>query len=427
MPRRRLLFAIPAAATFVVAVVLLGPGQPKSVVVVRLFASELPAGSLRLMAAERLEGQEVARPATELAVFVGEEGSPRWTGRTGPSGAAELVLDPPVTVEDVIRVVSGDDSLLEGRLDHQGTEAGARVVDKAVTAQSGTVTLRLAPERGLLVPPFAERVRVRLTENGLPLAGTFKMTAISADPGESDVTLENGQVTLDVTAIMQPVRLSFERGATSVEASLPVSMTGVYVAPTLEDDAVVVMSPGPRARAYLSFHDRQRRIGGELVELSLDDRGFFRGHSSRHPPEGTVAIVASGEANEGGNSTAVWPTPGLTGAASAPELRLALDGTRPQLERQRQRARLVRAMAVGIVALAAVLELALLFLAAKQERAQLARLGKLLEAEGVSDPEDISADAVQNPPASRDPLVLVTAIGALVLLSFAGIALLVLR
>lgn len=399
----------------------------------RLFGSELPAGSLRLVTTERLEGQEVAKPGTELAVFVGGESSPRWRGRTGSSGVAELQLDPPLAQDDVVRVVSGDAALVEGRLDEKliAVEGSARIADKAVTAQSGTLTLRLAPERGLLVPPFAERVRVRLTDNGLPLSGTFKMTAISADPGEADVSFELGHATLDVTAIMQPVRLSFERsaaqGGASIEAALPVSMTGVYLAPTLQDDALVVMSPGPRARAYLSFHDRDKRIGGELVELALDDRGFFRGHSAAPPPEGTMVIVASGEANEGGSSTAAWPAPGLTGTATAPELKLALDGTRQQLERQRQRARLVRTLAVGVVALAAVLELALLFLAAKQERARLARLGKLLEAEGVSDPDDISGPAVPHPPASRDPLVLVTALGALVLLSFAGIAVLVLR
>lgn len=452
MLRRRLIYVVPALATAVVAVVLLGPGQSRPVTAVRVLASGGELRSLRLSALERFEGQEapLADIAVELTVI--GESTPRWLGRTDETGAAEALIDPPLSPGDRVRLSHGEDVLAEGELTGSSDEARVERRSVVATVQGSDLTLRVAPERGVLVPPFVERVRLTLARGGAPLAAELKVSALSADVTEATVTTgPRGEGAFSMMPLAQPVMLSFEVRGEGIEAdaqaSLDVVSSGMYIEPELDDGRIRVTSPGPRDRAFLSFYDDRGRARGSIVTLAKDERGFFRGTSIEAMPVGTIAIVASGDANEKGPSTVAWPAPGHIGRATAPELTLALDGVPPRADAEQKRVSAVRTVTVLGLCAAAAFELALLLWTGRRERMRLDVFSKTFEEETrrgrkqnasdrVSYSDEIRSDegepgdgAAPGPQASVivSHRVLLGTICVLVLLSFAAIAGLVLR
>jgi len=436
--RRHLLIVVPAAATVLVAVVLLGPGQFRPVRTARVFSAGEELRAVRVITALRDEGLEQPLVVTDLALFVEGEPTPRWTGPTGPGGVTEIVLDPPAPAGAQLRLVSGHEVLAVGKAAILG-EPAVRQPGTVAKLGAGGLKLRVDLERGALVPPFAERVHLQLTLADAPAAGTVTFAAVSADPSEGALTVDHeGRASFELTPLAQPVQLSFEAragGATLIgDATLPVTMSGMYVAPRLRDGRLDVVSSGPRSVAFLSFYDPRGRASGAVVELEQDERGFFRG-AAEIPQAGLTAVVASAEAHEKGQSTIAWPLPGHPGAVSAPRLSPALDGTGAALDRERRRVRVVRIATVSALSVAALLELVLLLWSGRREGERVARL-----AADLAQDEDGEHDAGAGVSHSRGlefqldrvgqssllgHRTWIIAIAALVLLSFAAIAALV--
>ncbi|NUP07666.1 MAG: hypothetical protein HOW73_16585 [Polyangiaceae bacterium] len=444
MLRRRLLYVIPAVATLLVAAVLLGPAQARSVTVARLLASGSDVRSARIVVVERAEGIERPWPNAKVSLFVGDEATARWSGATDSEGIADVSFDAPVPAGAPVRIVSEGQVLATGTL---ATSEGSPILEErapAATVQGGGVVVRVAPERGALVPPFAERVRVLVTRAGQPVAASLKVSALSAEPSETTTsTNDEGVAELSLTPLANPIMLSLEvRGdaVADAEASIGIRMSGVFVAPELDGGRVTVTSPVPRDRVYLSFYDDRARTSGCSVDLTKDEQGFFRGTCGVEMPAETLAVVASGEPNEKGPSTVVWPAPGRKGTAGAPLLDVALDGTRARVGAERRRVSIVRTATVAGLCAAAAIELALLLWTGRRERRRLSNFAAVLDQEMKDAAEQNAAAVVSDsqteaviqpiPPKTAvgvSQRLLVVTICALVVLSFAMIAVLVLR
>lgn len=432
--RRRLLYVIPAATALLVAGILLGPGQERSVRVARLLSSGGRPSALRIVTVERYEGHEARQGLDGLELWVKGEARPRWTGTTGANGVAEIELERALSPEDRVEVRSHGEIVAAGGV--PPSDAGATVSTRAFASQAegGGYSVRAMPERGAWVPPFAERIVLQVTKDGAPWTGTAKVSALSAEPAESEVAIDAaGTGSVELTAIAQPVMLSFEipsadpQGAPiGLELSIPIHMSGMHVA-AAPGDALLLSSPGPRDVAFVSFWSATSRIGGAVVPLEKDDRGFHRG-TVLAPPD-AIAIVASGEANEAGPSTTTWPRPGKLGLASAPPLAVAVDGTREAVAKERRRVSFVRIGTVGVLCAAAAIELALLLWTGRRERQRIARLSRALEEGDVPEEGDAIDGTVAGPATSISvsQRLLIVTVCALVVLAFAMTAALVLR
>lgn len=444
--RRHLLIVVPAAATVLVAVVLLGPGQLRPVRAARVFAAGDELRAVRVITVTRDERREEPLAGEHFALFVDGEANARWTGAAGPGGVTEIVLDPPLPAATVLRVATGSEVLALGRATPTG-DPPRREQGTVARLGSGALRLRVDLERGQLVPPFAERVHLRLTLANAPAAGEVTFSAVSADPSEGTLTVDpQGHASFEITPLAQPVQLSFEARAGAAKlsgnATLPVTMSGMYVAPRLRDGHLDVVSSGPRNIAFLSFFDERGRASGAIVPLAMDERGFFRG-TAQVPGHAVTAITASAEPHEKGQSTTIWPMAGEPGAMTVPLLGPALDGTAAALARERRRVSIVRTATVVALSIAALLELVLLFWSGRSEGARVARLAaEMADGDGAdagADPQG-ELDAGGGVPHAREaPAVAgraraaslaaqrgwILAIAALVLLSFVAIAALV--
>lgn len=452
MLRSRLLYVIPALAAVLVAIVLLGPGQMRSVHAAKILATGDSLLSMRVEVVESFDGIETPAGTRQLSLFVGAEAAARWSGTTDADGVAEITLDSPLPAGSEVRLVSGEEALASGKLGSTVEPATVEVRTTPYTLDGG-ITLRVGAERGVLVTPFSDRVRIVLTRDAKPLETTIKVTTISADPSELTVsTNARGEGTLKIVPLGQPVILSMEilvdGKPREAEVMLPVQMSGMYVAPDLDGGRAVVISPGPRDKAYLSFHGPSGRTGGALVPLALDPQGFYRGLSDVEIPADTIAVVASAEADEKGRSTVVWPRPGTLGTASAPHVTVSLDGLKERIAREKRRASIVRTVTVAGVSAAAALELAILLWAGGRARRRLAdftrkmddqpdeetgRTAAELEDE-LNAPDLVGhskvADETGSKPGRRGGVehwILIGAICALVAVSFGAVAMLVLR
>ncbi len=202
---------IPAATAVLVAGILLGPGQERSVEVARLLSAGGDPSALRIVTVERYGGHEARRGMDGLELWVHGEARPRWAGATGANGVTEIQLERPLDPADRVEVRRRGEIIAAGALPR--SEAAASVSNRAFASQAegGGFTVRAMPERGAWVPPFAERVALQVTKDGAPWAGTAKVSALSAEPAESEVTIDaTGGGSVELTAIAQPVMLSFE-------------------------------------------------------------------------------------------------------------------------------------------------------------------------------------------------------------------------
>ncbi len=432
MLRRHLLAVIPAAATAIVAFVLLGPGQARAVRAARVLAASGEQASFRLSVVSRDEGRDDPASFEDVALFVDGESAPRWHGRL-EAGVAEVVLERPLEAGSEISIRAGEETLAHGQPTQPVASVAKRGHARAATFESDKLTLAIEVNRGALVPPFSERVRVTLLDAGVPATqAAIAFTSVSAEPAQGKlVPNEKGEVTIDLVALAQPVLLSVEAkvGERTVagEAMLPVSMSGIYLAPDPKDGALEIVSPGPRKVAFVSLYDERGRQTGGVVPLSVDEKGFARGSIRLEPQRETVAIVVSGEPTEKGPSTVAWPPPGASGAVEAPRLELVLDGMGDAVAREQKRIGRVRTLAIVALSLSAAFEIALLLWAGQRERKSLAALGVQL---AESDPWEADGNGAEPPKTAaigNRQVVLLASIAALVVLVFVAVAQFVVR
>ena len=381
--------------------------------------------SLRVALVSRSEGRDDPATAASLAVFVGKETRPRWQGELN-AGVAEVVLAAPIDPQADVRIEADGAVVASGKLAAHQPAVATRGVGRAATFENAGLTLAVEVTRGALVPPFPERVRLSLRDGATPTAGAeIIWTAVSAEPASGRVIVdEKGAAEIEISALAQPVLLSLEAriGSRTVsgEATLPVSMSGIYLSPSASGGGFELVSPGPRKTAYLSLYDGEGRYAGAVVPLTVDEKGFSRGRVSLEPARPPVAVVVSGEPSEKGPSTVTWPPPGTVGTSEAPRLELVLDGMGAAIATERTRIARVRTLAILSLSLAAALEIALLLWVGRRESKNLAALGEALSEGDVGDLAEATPQAT--PPIGSRQSVLIVSVVALVLVMFVAVA-----
>lgn len=414
---------LPAVATLLVIVVLLGPGQPRPIAGARLFGVVAPDGtirSLRVVVVARTDGRESPLGERELAIAL--DGGPPLRARTSQAGVADTTLDPAAHVGSRVKITDGDghiltDAALGGAEPAAASDPSAFIEGKTM----GELQVVARYARGPAVPPFETTLEIYagagLDEGGSlhserALEGTATVEVRGGEPARSEIALSaKGPATITLSPIAEPFEIDIEAVASTgakgrLVATVPLVMGGFHVAETSAGAAerpVEIVSPSPRSAAFVSFFSGPSRIGGATVPLEATRDGFFRGAVT--PPDGADRMLVASDASERGQSTVVWPlgtARGLVGAPASTELAEGLSGATLT---ERARLRKVRFATVAMLAVAALAEIVLLLV--------VGRVKKLVREEttipdNASAPEDDSpSDAAASASAKPSPMLLI--------------------
>ncbi len=408
---------IPAVAVGVTAIVLLGPGQPRAVVSVRLWGLPVVGASavaFRIEGVRRHFGVGEAAPSRDLRLEVrsaaGIVGA--WSGETGADGIAEAVvrLATPLGEEVYLRVERAGEVLIkEGFLVGQRPAPVIAPVKIPGTTR-GDVHPSVEVVRGVLVAPFEDSIRVSLGASAP--GGAFVEPAIiggEARPGRAFADV-NGRAVLLTKPLAHRVELALDVTAGEGkrgrwEGILPVVPGGVWLEPawSLEDRGLGaastatsmelhVVSPSPRSQVYLSIIGDQGRVFGAVIPLARDSANFFAGRVRAEIPAGarTLQATLAGDPLEQGAGTVAWPLLPPEGTAEIQRIKLLFDGLPAAESRERARASAARRAAGLVVGTAALVEVLLLILLSRASQRALEK--HLAGASGASEPEGFRPD-----------------------------------
>ncbi|MRG91450.1 hypothetical protein [Polyangium spumosum] len=427
-------YVVPAASVTVTALVLFGPGSPNPAPFVRVRGVPVAGGNTIAL---RLEGAWRSFGADAVATFEGvivevEDGGAKLASKPisfGPDGVGEASIEngAPFVGPLSVRVLRGETILAEGTVPLRAPSR-AGTPDPMITGLSkGHFRFFVRPRRGLFVSPFPEAldVSVGLPEIVSPSLRSFAgITLALSGPGasitpERATTDEQGAASFTVTPTAHHVELSIdardpEGNEGHWEGILPVWPGATWLDPD-RSKGLVLVSPAPRDRVYVSVVTDAGRLLGAVVPLARDDAGFFRGRLDLTPPADPASIVVAGDPGERGDGTVAWPLAPDAVATNAPRLELLLDGSAAAEARERARASSARLVAVCLVAVAALAEVLLIL--ARTQSSQRALEANLAEAAAAEERPEILATARQRHAGLRVALA-----ASLVLLGFVLIA-----
>jgi hypothetical protein len=444
---RSAIVVIPTVAVAVTAMVLLGPGAGRASVGVRLRGAAIEGKVL----AFRLEGirryyaveEPIALDELRVDAVAGGAQLGTWTGSTGADGVAEVeIVSPAPAMGSVELLITRKGSQLLGQCSvplRAAEPLGPRIgVVPGTTQGERPLLLRIEVARGILAAPFAEELRVRVSESRdpeRPVRAELTLSALGADlfegPGtqgapQSPLVLhgdERGPARFTLRPLAHQVDLSIRarQGELSGawEGTLPVVPGAIWLDPA-HGPMLTLVSPSPRDRAYLSFWTEAGRIGGAAVPLTRDAQGFHRGQVSA-PPEANARVLfatVAGDPQEKGAGTVAWPIAPREGVVLPRPLELLFDGMPAADAREHARAWEARRAGLVVVVAAALVEVLLIML--RNRSAQKTLEAHLIEASA----EDLSAeDRGKVLKSGRDyPLLRALVAAALLGLAFAIVA-----
>lgn len=411
---RRLLLVLPAVAVGIVLWAVLSTGWPAPVLIARVVGGPTLGTtslswrlSVQRLSAERLEPS----PGLDVRVSV-DSGSERavWAGTTDGAGEVEAVLrlTRPLAGAAHVRVEASEGQLLavgDVELDDKTWRQGARRQSLWVPGrQQGELWLRVSPMEGTFAVPFTSELLIEVTGGAThrePAPG-----AVSAYQGIAGVTLEaelsgaersdptaplrtdeNGRVRLGLRpqehAILlqlrartpaegvavgqdEPAGLRFQPHADSSPSTgewfgaLPVTPGALHAA--LDGTRLIVRSPIPRERAYVSLVDEQHRLAGYTLALAPDAEGGASASVQldsellAHSPE--LYAVVSSEPDKRSAGTVGWQLKRAVASDLARTFdvadQLLLDGREGVLLRERAARLARRSVAATLLSLVGV-------------------------------------------------------------------------
>ncbi len=379
-------FALPTVSALVATLVVLGPGALRPALGARLYgapAEGARAVSLRVEVASTLYGTSVRAAASDLNVEATAPGQAlaAWHGTTNADGVAEATLTAgaPVRGPIAVRVTAGGarHRLLAGGEIALGAPPPAVVgAGEVMGTTAGDLALRVIATRGLFAAPFPEVVRVSVSPPGrteLALSGPGLRTS-----PEKATTDERGEAAFDVEALAHEVELvvTARAGDKSArwEGTLPVVPGAMWLGPPPRGGgALALLSPAPREQAYVSFWTDEGRVAGAVVPLARDAQGFHAGEVAVPAVPGARLLYATvaGDPMEQGAGTAAWPIRPAEGAITERPIRLLFDGLPGAVAREDQRASWARRAGLVLVGAAALAEVLLLLLLARDSQRKL--------------------------------------------------------
>lgn len=426
---RRLLLALPAVAVGIVLWGALGTGRPAPVLGVRVVGGPTRGASVLAwqISVQRLVGKQ-REPSSGLPVRVlVDAGSERatWAGTTDAEGRVEarVQLAAPLQQPARVRVEAGDGRLLaEGQVELHPSEWRRSVRRQGgwlPGEQKGELWIRVWPVEGTLVVSIPSELLISVTHGpityggfGEPSPGALEGYA-STPHAELDVELsgaeltepkgplrtdERGQLRLRVRPLEHTIRLrvrarlpsdartptakdfaplEFTPGVNGDPRSgewfgvLPVTPGALHA--TLAGTSLLVRSPVPRDRAFVSLIGGLHRVAGYTVALKPDAEG---GASASVPLDADLLArhaelraVVSPEPDKRSPSTVGWqikPAPSASPASTFDVAdRLLLDNTERALQRERAARLERRRVAAWLLTLLGAVMIALFFLEAR--------------------------------------------------------------
>ncbi|UQA55422.1 hypothetical protein [Polyangium aurulentum] len=434
---RLVTLVVPALAVLVTALVLLGPGSARPALGARVHGLPVAGGTtlaLRLTGARRLFGVDDVASLDDVRVEAHDGPTPLSAAHTslGPDGVGEVVLhaDTPLSGPISLRVLRGEHVLVEGAVPLRPAAPLATKTGAVHGVGSGDLAIAVSTTRGQLAAPFPEAVRIEIPgAAGVAIEASAPGAEITPDKVITDA---RGVASIRVKPVAHHVELELRARALDGrtgrwEGLLPVLPGAVWLDPSRTQGALVLVSPAPRERVYVSIVADEGRLLGAVVPLVQDAEGFFRGQFAFTPARGAQLVVST-DPQERGAGTVAWPLEPPEGAALAPRIEPLLDGMPDAEAREKARAGRARRAAIQVVGASALFEILLLLVRSRRAQQKLE--------EGLADAAVRGADPglgleVPVPEADRRgvlraarerPTLRVALAVALVLLAFAVVA-----
>jgi hypothetical protein len=416
-----LYFLLPTAATILVTVVLLGPGQERAPVGGRVLVAGSADRAIRSLRIETVERGSPFQRHVEIDALVlkGPDGATLWNGSTGPYGVAEVQLASGLPSGSRVELQSrGGRVLAEGVIDVP-VAAPPEVKEVALAGvQEGELLVAAELPTGALVPSLRGSLLVTVTAGKEPVeSASLTIRSSSVEPAEAKLEYKGPRTPIDLVVIAPPAVVEIEasgaRGTGKLRVELPTEMGAIGA--TVSGTSLELVSPSPRDVAFVSFFDERGRTGGAAVPLEATPDGFFRGTAQADTD--FVAVTVASDPHETSASTMTWPGPSVTGVASAPKLVQAIDGMPTVMRAEKQRVGRVRTITTVALSLAAALQIALLIGSRRAAKEQSARI------DAESSPSDENADELDlhSRPTARSTSAFVAAMAGLILLAFAAV------
>jgi hypothetical protein len=437
---RAAVYGVPALAGLVTAAVLLGPAAERPSVGARVHA--LPGSgatelALRVQVARYYRGayEELGLDTVDIAVArdAGALGAGRLLGGWRGGGSAWLEalvpLAEPVGAGVVVRVSAAGVLLAEGSM-ASGAELPVLVAGEPI--KSGPVEARV--ERGVLVAPFVDRVELRVSlpeaQPGDAAPPSFDVSAAGADMGERDGAAPTCQSGRCVHTTRLPVRPTAPSSRLVVETraagradrwdiELPVHNGGMWLDPDALARGVLALDAAiEKDVAFVSLLAPHGRVGGVVVPMKTDDKGFSHGEVPLPAlPDGPITALVSADAVESITTSVAWPLRPAAGLVEPRASALVLDGLPAKKKQEKERRARTRWPALALLGAAALFELAYLW-----RRGSLARERLQRHLRAMANPND--AEAAVDAPAmvERTPLWWLSLLALALVLVFGALA-----
>ena len=351
-----------------------------------------------------------------------------WNGDTNVDGVAEIQLDMPWLRDGeplalVVTSAADPAPLARGRV-AWSTEVWASNPPAPFVRPSkrdGDVALDLAIQGGALTPGFPTSTWIRATDaaSGVPLPGVT--IDVEPEPGltvpsKATTTCAEGWAEITAQPIIHVVGLSLHAHAAGGKSgdwygSPPVAPGASYVALPPELDgrearALDVIAPTAREVAYVEVDDAEGRAVAAALTLEAEPGGLPHARFEVPPLAGGLHwLVTSGEPRGADSlrgaalARPFWVEPGAGGASADPAPRspcalgahlathpaaafhrwLALDGFKGREDANARSHRIGLGLAMGSLAVAAVLELLLILAGTQRTRDDLQRAARDLD------------------------------------------------
>jgi len=388
------IYLVPGLAIGLACTLLLG-GRARTGLGARVYGG--PPGpdgvaAWRVVAVERALGVELPLRGATLQLVASDASSEvSVQGVTGEDGAweARLALGRTQgTVRVAVRTVGPQPRVIGLNQFPVGVPTWQQALHIDELPIHGTVTgdlaLLVSPARGILTAPYPEDllVQVRDRVRGEPVrAVTVSAQSMGAavDGPDQVVTDDHGWARLRVHAVEHEARLQISARAPSGEQGtwtgvLPVMPGGLWIDPVSSRDGhVLVLSPVGHRQAYVTLLTRSSRLFSTSIKLEPDDGGARGSVDIPKPPQDAWILVSPDPPGRETEAVA-WPVPAVDGTARpTAEIRtpLLVDGMPLAEKAAKLQALRTRVRAFTVLGIAALIEVALLWWRAIQERVDI--------------------------------------------------------
>jgi hypothetical protein len=371
---------LPVAVVVVVAIALVTAGSTMPYRVARVWGGPTDAERLSLRlevfdVTEDLGGGRAETPVSGGPVSVqlragGLEAARRV--ELDVEGGAEVAFDLSGSVRPLQVSVEDETNVLASgaiALDAARWAAAARRRGGWSVLPVDPYELRVAPARGVLAVPFEEELWLEVSRAGAPVANALVTLDVSgARVAEKQLRTDtSGRVVFRVAPDehLPTARVRIVEGDREQQTAFGLAVVPGALRVTRSGNELLVEAPVPRDVAYFALVTPNQRLQGGRLSLKPDGRG---GSSARLPLPAlgvlpTHAVVAS-ERDLRSTAAVGWPLEVLPGGEPARSFdaveALLLDGGPRAVARERARRSRVRWTTGAFVAVASLIEIALL-------------------------------------------------------------------